>query len=421
MQFSSFGEKFTRHSGIVQLMDDLGSAMVGSEPLCMLGGGNPGRVPEVEARCAELLAKMAADPAELGRVFGAYDGPAGEQRFISALVELLNREYGWGISEKNIALTNGSQNAFFYLFNLFGGRQPDGTEKKILLPLAPEYIGYGDVFVEGHHFVANRPNIEMRGDGLFKYRVDFETLEVGDDIGAICVSRPTNPTGNVLTDEELAHLDRIALDKEIPLIVDNAYGLPFPSIIFTGGTPVWHDNIIMCLSLSKFGLPGLRTGIIIAREEVIDAVSQLNAIVNLAPGSMGAALTAPMVQSGEILQLGREVIKPYYETKAWQAVAWLREALGDYPVHVHVPEGAIFLWVWFEGLPITTNELYQRLKQRRVLVVPSEYFFPGLEDDDWRHKHECIRMTYSQDEATVREGIKAIAEEAIAAYDEAAG
>jgi valine--pyruvate aminotransferase len=261
----------------------------------------------------------------------------------------------------------------------------------------------------------------MRDGGLFKYRVDFETLEVGDDIGAICVSRPTNPTGNVLTDDELAHLDRIAQAKGIPLIVDNAYGLPFPSIIFTGGTPVWHDNIIMCLSLSKFGLPGLRTGIVIAREEVIEALSKLNAIVNLAPGSFGAALTTPLVKSGEILQLGRDVIKPFYEQKAWQAVDWLREALGDYPVRIHVPEGAIFLWLWFEGLPITSAELYQRLKQRRVIVVPGEYFFPGLEHDDWQHKHECIRMTYSQDEATVREGIRVIAEEVIAAFDEAAG
>ena len=421
MQFSSFGEQFTGPCGTVQLMDDLGSAMAGDAPVCMLGGGNPGRVPQIEARCAELLARLATDDNAIHRLFGSYAGPAGEQRFIAALAELLASEYGWAISERNIALTNGSQNAFFYLFNLFGGRWPDGSEKKVLLPLAPEYIGYGDVFVAGRHFIANRPSIEMRGDGLFKYHVDFETLEVGDDIGAICVSRPTNPTGNVLSDAELAQLDRIAQSRGIPLIVDNAYGLPFPGLIFTGGTPLWHDNIVMCLSLSKFGLPGLRTGIVIAREEIIDAISRLNAIVNLAPGSAGAALTAPLVESGEIISLGREVIRPFYQRKAEQALGWLREALGDYPVHVHVPEGALFLWLWFEGLPISSAELYRRLKARRVIIVPGEHFFPGLEGDDWRHKRECIRLTYSQDETSVREGIRIIAAEAIAAYDEATG
>jgi len=38
---------------------------------------------------------------------------------------------------------------------------------------------------------------------LFKYHVDFSQLQPGDDIGALCVSRPTNPTGNVLTEDEI--------------------------------------------------------------------------------------------------------------------------------------------------------------------------------------------------------------------------
>lgn len=48
----------------------------------------------------------------------------------------------------------------------------------------------------------------------------------------ICVSRPTNPTGNVITDEELLKLDALANQHGIPLVIDNAYGVPFPGIIF---------------------------------------------------------------------------------------------------------------------------------------------------------------------------------------------
>ena len=49
MKFSKFGQKFTRKTGILQLMDDLGNALAGSEPVLMLGGGNPARLPEVHA------------------------------------------------------------------------------------------------------------------------------------------------------------------------------------------------------------------------------------------------------------------------------------------------------------------------------------------------------------------------------------
>ena len=44
-------------------------------------------------------------------------------------------------------------------------------------------------------------------------------------------------------------------------------------------------------------------------------------------------------------------------------------------------------------------------------------YIPGLEED-WQHKHECIRMTYSSDSESVHEGIEIIAEEVRRAFDE---
>ncbi|WP_118835985.1 aminotransferase class I/II-fold pyridoxal phosphate-dependent enzyme [Neisseria meningitidis] len=58
-----------------------------------------------------------------------------------------------------------------------------------------------------------------------------------------------------------------------------------------------HENIILCFSLSKVGLPGVRTGIIVAAPEVVKAVSSLNAIVNLAPTRFGAAIAAPLLET----------------------------------------------------------------------------------------------------------------------------
>ncbi len=63
------------------------------------------------------------------------------------------------------------------------------------------------------------------------------------------------------------------------------------------------------------------------------------------------------------------------------------------------------------NLRITTRELYERLKQRKVLTVPGEYFFFGLAED-WPHRNECLRINYSQPADVVREGLKIIAEEA---------
>jgi valine--pyruvate aminotransferase len=410
MNLSKFGEKFTRKAGITQLMDDLGSAMAGGD-MHMLGGGNPAHIPEVQDHFRKRMETILAEPGGFETMIGNYDGSRGNAAFIEALADMLRETFGWEVGPENIALTNGSQNAFFCLFNLFAGEMPDGTKKKILFPLTPEYIGYADAGLSDDFFTARRPSIELLDDGLFKYHVDFEALEIGDDIGAICVSRPTNPTGNVLTDDEVRHLDAIAREKGIPFIIDNAYGTPFPDIIYTEAQPLWNENTVVCMSLSKFGLPNLRTGIVIAREEIASAVADINGVMHLAPGGIGARMAIDLVRNGEIMQMSREIVQPYYQRKAFQTLDLFRQELGDLPYRIHKPEGAIFLWLWFQDLPCTSAQLYERLKERKTLIVPGSYFFPGLENEYWQHKFECIRVTYAQDDATVQDGVKAIADE----------
>ena len=415
MQFSKFGEKFNQYSGITQLMDDLNDGLR-TPGAIMLGGGNPAAIPAMLDYFHQASEEMLAS-GELVAALTNYDGPQGKDVFVKALAQLFRETYGWDISEKNISLTNGSQSGFFYLFNLFAGQQPDGSHKKVLLPIAPEYIGYGDAGIDEDIFVSYHPEIELLDNGLFKYHVDFEKLTVDDSVAAICASRPTNPTGNVLTDEEVRKLDKLARENNIPLIIDNAYGLPFPNIIFEDVEPFWNENTILCMSLSKLGLPGVRCGIVIASEEITQALTNMNGIISLAPGSVGPALANHIIAKGDLLKLSSEVIKPFYKQKSQRAVELLQQAITDESFRIHKPEGAIFLWLWFDELPITTMELYQRLKARGVLIVPGEYFFIG-QKDEWDHAHQCLRMNYVQDDEMMQKGIAIIAEEVEKAYQQ---
>jgi valine--pyruvate aminotransferase len=416
VKLSAFGEKFAGESGIVELMDDLGTALNENPDMIFMGGGNPGRLPEMERIFQQRLETIMADPAQRHSLFGIYQSPQGDRQFRQRLADFLSKQYGWALGEQNIAVSNGSQSAFFVLFNMLAGIMPDGSERSIHLPLAPEYIGYADAGLSQHFFSATRPSIDILDDHLFKYRVDFSQLAVGKSTAALCVSRPTNPTGNVLTDEEIQHLDEIARQRDIPLIIDGAYGLPFPNILFEQAEPHWNNNTVLALSLSKLGLPGVRTGILIANEELIRAYTNANTIVSLACGTLGPALARALFDSGEILTLSRDYVTPFYRDRSVQAVNWFRETLDDLPWHVHKPEGAIFLWLWFEGLPISSQLLYERLKQRGVLIVPGHNFFVGL-DQGWPHRNECIRVSYAQDSETVRKGIQIIAQEVRRAYE----
>lgn len=414
MKLSLFGEKLTEKSGILALMDDLGRALSGSERKYMLGGGNPAHVGEVNAVWRARMHEILESEDEFERMLANYDTPQGNPRFLEALAGLLRREFGWRITSDNIAVTNGSQTAFFLLFNMLAGAGADGRRRKILFPLMPEYIGYADQSSHPEDFVTYRPKIEEIDEHTFKYHVDFGRLEIDEDVSAICVSRPTNPTGNVLTDEELATLDRLAREREIPLIVDNAYGTPFPNIIFEDVRPMWNPNTVVGMSLSKIGLPSARTGILIANGQLASAVSAGNAVLSLANTSVGQIITYPLLENGELLRLANEVIRPFYESKRDLALGWIEEFFQDIDYAVHKSEGSIFLWMWFRRMEVTTKELYERLKRRNVIVVPGEYFFYGL-TERWDHTTQCIRLNYSRSIEEVREGLRIIAEEVRAA------
>jgi valine--pyruvate aminotransferase len=416
MQFSRFGQKLSGDAGIVTLMDDLGAALRTNPNMIFMGGGNPARIPAMEAEFAEALNQTLDDPQQAHQLLGVYQPPQGDADVLDALATLLSNEYGWPLTRENIALANGSQSAFFVLFNMFAGEFENGVNKHIQFPLAPEYLGYSDLGLCENFFSATRPSIEFLDDGFFKYHVDFSQLHITETTGAICVSRPTNPTGNVLSDEEMQRLDELAQQHQVPLIVDGAYGTPFPNILFADIKPHWNHNTILVLSLSKLGLPGARTGIVIANPEIINAFAKANTILNLACGNFGPALAKNLLMDRKILTLSRDIVAPFYRERMENAVRIFKQQLGDLPYYIHKPEGAIFLWLWFKDLPITSEELYQRLKARGVLVISGHHFFPGLADE-WKHSHECIRVTYCQDEAVVEQGARIIADEIRTLFD----
>lgn len=419
INYSIFGERLAQGSGIEELMEDLGKALAeGGESVMMLGGGQPAKIDELSNLWKRRLLEILEEDAGVDSLVGIYDPPSGQPRFLSAMVKMFRENFGWNISEENLAVTGGGQSAFFFLFNALAGVNRNGVSKKILLPLVPEYIGYANQSVGEDMFTAVRPKIEKIGSHRFKYRVDFDAIEITNEIAAICVSRPTNPSGNVLTDEEVQRLSALAKQHEIPLIIDNAYGAPFPNIFFADAEPWWDEHVILTLSFSKIGLPGTRTGVVIAHPEVASGVSSMVAISGLSNGNIGQRIMGPLVETGEVLKLSNDVVKPFYQKKSLQALHWVDQYFDDdLPYRVHLSEGALFLWMHFDGMPISSRELYQRLKKRGVLVVSGDYFFFGL-SEEWRHSKECIRVTYTMADNIVEKGLEIIAEEVARAYGE---
>lgn len=419
MKLSQFGTKMTSDSAIVDLMEDLGDALNVNPDLLFLGGGNPARVPEFEGIVAEHLQSISADPDRLHKLIGVYQSPKGSEEFIDSLVEYLNKRLGWKVKSSSIAITNGSQSAFYILINLLSGQYSGSSEqKRMVFPMMPEYLGYSDQSSEQGVFRSLRPLIKKTGEHRFKYCVDFDSLSLDDNDGAICVSRPTNPTGNVLSVKELDQLSLLAKEQNIPFIIDCAYGDPFPGIVYNRESLPFHENNIYVLSCSKLGLPGARTGIVVGPEAIVNQLVKVNTVISLANGNLGPAIMTSLIKNGDLSGVCENTLLPFYRQKRDFAISCVDKYFSGLPYFLHEPEGAFFLWLWFPDLPITSKVLYERLKKKGLLVMDGEHFFFGLgeglgEDlaEVWDHSTQCVRLTYCQSEDVIERGIKLMAEE----------
>jgi valine--pyruvate aminotransferase len=418
---TKIGDQMSNLTGVRAIMKDIIETLQsgGGQDLINLSAGNPLILPEVEQLWRDATAELLAS-SEYGEVVCRYGSSQGYGPLISAIAKDFNQRYGLNLTERNILITPGSQSLYFYAANAFGGYASSGELKQIVLPLSPDYTGYGGVSLFPEALLAYKPTLDIdAANHKFKYRPDFSQLSVNENTGCIIFSRPCNPTGNVLTEDEVRKIAALAAPYNVPVLIDSAYGPPFPALNFTDMQPVFGDNIIHCMSLSKAGLPGERIGIAIGDEKLIQVLECFQTNLCIHPSRYGQAIASRAINSGSLVQIAEQVIRPFYQQKFTVLESTLDAALPkDLPWFLHRGEGAIFAWLWLKDLPMTDWELYQQLKKVGVIVVPGSTFFPGLKED-WQHKHQCLRISLTGSDEEIAIGMQRLAKAVSQIYQSA--
>lgn len=419
---SAIGQQMSQLSGVRAIMKDIIETLHAhkGKELINLSAGNPLIVPEVEQLWRDCTQELLGSP-EYGQVVCRYGTSQGYEPLIEAIVADFNRRYDLNLTEKNILITPGSQTLYFYAANGYAGPTESGEMKQVVLPLSPEYTGYGGISLHPDMVTAYRPCLDIDASHhRFKYRPDFEQLKIDQSTGCVIFSRPCNPTGNVLTDFEVQQIADQALPYGVPVFVDAAYGPPFPSLNFTELNPIFGQNIVHCLSLSKAGLPGERVGVAIGDASILRVLEAFQTNACIHASRYGQAIAALAIANGALAEVSAEVIRPFYQAKFTILESTLEAHLSpELPWFLHQGEGGIFAWLWLQDLPISDWELYQRLKQVGVIVVPGSSFFPGLVEE-WPHKQECIRISLTAGDQEIATGIKRLAQTITQVYQEAA-
>ncbi|MBD2429329.1 valine--pyruvate transaminase [Phormidium sp. FACHB-1136] len=392
---TQFGEAMSHLTGVRAIMKDIIETLRAGQgrEFINLSAGNPVILPEVEQLWRDCTQDLLNSP-EYGEVVCRYGTSQGYGPLVEAICNDFNQRYGLSLTHRHVLITPGSQALYFLAANALGGYTRSGQMKEIVLPLSPDYTGYGGISLVPEAVKAYRPTLEVDEAGhRFKYRPDFSQVQVTADTGFVLFSRPCNPTGNVISDDEVRQIADLAAVHQVPVLIDSAYAPPFPALNFTEMTPIFGDNILHCMSLSKAGLPGERVGVAIGDPALIEVLECFQTNFCIHSSRYGQAIAARAIASGALADISERVIRPYYQDKFAVLEAALEAAMPrSVPWYLHRGEGAIFAWIWFDHLPITDQNLYQRLKQEGVIVVPGNPFFPGLRED-WPHTRQCLRIS----------------------------
>jgi len=419
---TQIGDQMSRLTGVRAILKDIIETLEAGagQEFINLSAGNPLILPEVEQLWRDCTAELLAS-SEYGEVVCRYGSSQGYGPLITAITRDFNRRYGLNLRDRNILITPGSQSLYFYAANVLGGYSSSGQLKQIVLPLTPDYTGYGGVSLVPEALIAYKPALDINPTAhQFKYRPDFSQLTITESTGCVIFSRPCNPTGNVLTDDEVKKIAALAAPYDVPVLIDSAYAPPFPALNFTEMKPVFEDNILHCMSLSKAGLPGERIGIAIGDAQLIGALEAFQANMCLHPSRYGQAIAARAIDSGALAKISEQVIRPFYQSKFIVLETTIAQAMPkDLPWFLHRGEGAIFAWLWLQDLPITDWEFYQQLKQVGVVVVPGSPFFPGLREE-WPHKHQCLRISLTASDREIEIGMQRLAKVAEQVYQRSA-
>jgi aspartate/methionine/tyrosine aminotransferase len=273
-----------------------------------------------------------------------------------------------GASTANVTVMNGGSEAnLLSLFTLLD----QGDRLAFEVPNYLQGWGLGRLFGRG----TDTFRLKLRGD---RWALDIEELEraVGKDTKVVMVCNPNNPTGAVMTEEEMEAVVRVAERRGAWIVADEIYR--GAEIEGDAESPTFwgrSDRVVVTSGLSKaFAMPGLRIGWAVGPEGFIHRMWERHDYTTLTPGMMSDILCGAAMEPAKrtaILERTRGIIR----SQLPRLEEWIHTH-DDIFRYARPVAGAIgYVKV---SLPGKSTKLVDRIREEQsVLLVPGEMFGVG--------------------------------------------
>jgi aspartate aminotransferase len=340
-------------------------------------------------------AKAAAHDA-IDRNFSKYTPVSGIAELRRALCERYRADYGVEYSESEVMFTAGGKQALFNTALTLFSRGDEVITHAPCWPTLPEQVKLAE---------ATPVIVRTSADDGFAIHAKTILDAVTPKTRGVIINSPSNPTGALIAESELAAIAQEAARRGIWIVVDLCYEKliydPAPHNLPAVLNTYCRDLSVICGSASKaYAMPGWRCGWTIAPAGVIAAESAIQShatsnINSIAQKGALAALSGPQAPIKAMLD--------EYRTRRDNLHAWLT---ADPRIRCLKPAGAFYLFPDISramaegGFKTSTDFAQALLEESRVAVTPGEAFdAPGF-----------VRLSYATSMDLLREGSRRMLE-----------
>jgi len=295
-----------------------------------------------------------AAAAAMRQNFTHYGNAYGEPVLREAVCMSLKRDFGVERKPENVLITSGGIEAIHVITATYLNR---GDE--VIIP-DPEYSAYSDSVT----LFGGTPVFAPLKDD---FHINFEELEkkITKKTKIIFISNPGNPTGRVLSEDEIRNLARLVIEYELLLVVDEVYckllydGIKFFSVCQLSEI---QDRSILLNSFSKaYAMTGWRIGYMVAHPQLIQDMVIFHKAMTTCPNVPAQiACAAALTSSQECV----EVMRREYEQRKRLVERKLSQISG---LATPPCDGAFYFFPRFKH-SLTSKQMTKYLFDKGILV-----------------------------------------------------
>ena len=245
----------------------------------------------------------------------------------------------------------------------------------------PDYTAYNEMLSLFRNF-GTIPVPLAREDG-YHLRPEKIAEEIARGTSVILTSNPRNPTGQVITNPELAAIQDICRDRAT-LIMDEFYGGYNYTSDCDGSVVsaaeniknVDEDDVLIIDGLTKrFRLPGWRVAWILGPKEFVKALGSCGSYLDGGANAPFQEAAVKMLEP-DLVRKEMKALQLHFREKRDYVVDRLRK-MGFEIEEKWVPNSTFYLWLDLRSLPEQINDglnFFAACLQEKVIVVPGIFF-----------------------------------------------